>query len=313
MNAFYNDVLQGLNATPKYLQSKYFYDAEGDKLFQQIMAAPEYYPTKCEQEIFAEQTNALADAITEKMEEFDIVELGAGDATKSTFLLQHLAQTGRRFAYYPIDISANVIKLLELEMPQRIPGLRIKGLQGDYFEMIKQSYVVSQRPKVVLFLGSNIGNFLPQEAKRFLRTVHQHLKKGDLLLIGFDLKKNPAQIRAAYNDAAGVTRAFNMNLLTRINRELGADFDLQAFEHYPSYDPISGAARSFLISLKKQQVCIGDTEVISFEANEPIYVELSQKYSVAETDEMAASAGFQPIHYFFDSNRWFLDVLWQRN
>lgn len=308
---FYRDVLRGLTSSPKFLQSKYFYDAEGDKLFQQIMASPEYYPTRCEMEIFSQQTGQLTHAFASRQKRFDVVELGAGDAIKSTHLLRSLKAMGFDLTYYPVDISSNVIQLLEKEMPQRIEGLKVKGLNGDYFDMIRKSYQVSHRRKIVLFLGGNIGNFQPHDAVRFLNSLHQNLLSGDLVLIGFDLKKNPKTILAAYNDAAGITKAFNLNLLKRINRELGANFNIDSFDHYPVYNPVTGACKSFLISLERQEVTINDAETIQFGQYEPIDMELSQKYSVQGTDDLAIRTGFRPVDKFFDSKRWFLDALWE--
>lgn len=308
---FYKDVMQGLSSTPKYLQSKYFYDAEGDRLFQQIMQLSEYYLTRCEQEIFVKQTKAIAANLVSESGDCDIIELGAGDATKSTHLLRYLIDAGRHFTYYPVDISQNVIQLLEAEMPQRIPGLQVQGLNGDYFDMIRKSYQVSGRRKVILFLGSNIGNFRPAEANRFLRVLNDSLLSGDMVLIGFDLKKHPKQILAAYDDTTGVTKAFNLNLLRRINRELGADFDLAKFDHYPTYDPISGACKSFLVSIEDQEVHIGD-ESCRLYRNECVWTELSQKYSEDEINELAVQTGFRPVKNFYDSRHWFLDAAWEK-
>lgn len=309
---FYNDVIKGLSAHPKYLLSKYFYDTAGDRLFQQIMACPEYYLTRSEMEILHYQTEELCAVILKKFKEFDIVELGAGDATKSVHLLQQLKKSAKDFTYFPVDISKNIIHTLENELPQRIKGLKVKGLHGDYFDMIRQAYAVSQRRKIVLFLGSSIGNFNRTEALHFLESLHDHLLPGDLLLTGFDLRKNPKQILAAYNDKEGITKAFNLNLLTRINRELIADFDISQFDHYPTYDPISGACHSFLISLIHQEVVFNDTIAFSFEKDEPIRMELSQKFSIEETELLAQETGFIPAAYFFDSKQWFMDVFWER-
>lgn len=311
-NKFYEDVIKGLRSDPKCLSSKYFYDKEGDRLFQEIMASPEYYLTNCEMEIFSQQTEAIAAVLLKQFSDFDIVELGAGDATKSSHLLNYLRKLGVDITYYPVDISRNVIHHLETEMPSRIPGLKVHGLNGDYFDMISRSYKVSDKRKVILFLGSSIGNFTPEKATHFLDTVHEHLLPGDVLLTGFDLKKDPRQILAAYNDAGGITKRFNLNLLTRINRELHADFDIKTFGHYPVYDPVTGACRSYLRSHIKQEVIINGRDLISFKENESIYMELSQKYTVADTDTMAGATGFTPIHYFFDSRHWFLDAIWER-
>lgn len=308
---FYKDVVRGLSSSPKFLQSKYFYDATGDRLFQQIMHLPEYYLTRSEQEIFLMQTKALAAPLLKRFDEFDVIELGAGDATKSTHLLRHLAAQGKAFTYYPVDISENVIRLLEEEMPQRIPQLNVQGLQGDYFEMLQKSYEVSGRRKFVLFLGSNIGNFTPEDAEQFLLALNHHLKPGDLVLIGFDLKKNPKDILAAYNDRLGVTREFNLNLLKRINGDLDGNFDVTKFDHYPTYDPITGACKSYIISLAEQEVCIGE-ERFFFYRNEPIWTELSQKYSGQEITELAVHTQFKPVANFYDCRHWFLDALWEK-
>lgn len=308
---FVEDVILGLNDSPKCINSKYFYDAEGDRLFQQIMDSPEYYLTRCEMEIFTQQSAAIAHAIAAEGDSFDVVELGAGDATKSTYLLKQLASRGYDFTYYPIDISQNVIDLLDAEMHIRIPGMKLHGLQGEYLNMIDEANKASTKRKVILFLGSNIGNFNVEYAHTFLNELHAKMNPGDLLLIGIDLKKNPHLIRAAYNDEAGVTRAFNLNLLRRMNRELDADFNVSSFSHYPTYNPINGACRSYLISLEEQEVHIGDV-TIKFEKNEPIYLELSQKYSISETQELARKTGFKTITDFTDSNEWFLNTLWMK-
>ena len=308
---FYKEVIHGLSSTPKYLQSKYFYDAAGDRLFQQIMQLPEYYLTRCEQEIFVKQTKALAAPLLKRFDEFDVLELGAGDATKSTHLLRYLNECGKAFTYYPVDISANVIQLLENEMPQRIAGMEVQGLNGDYFDMLSKSYDLSNRHKLVLFLGSNIGNFNRNEAERFLLALNDHLQPGDLVLIGFDVKKNPKDILAAYNDQSGITKAFNLNLLRRINYELGADFNIVQFDHYPTYNPISGSCKSYLISLENQEVTI-DGETFFFYKNEPVWTELSQKYSEHEIDEFAVLTGFNPVEKYYDSKHWFVDVLWEK-
>ncbi|MEX8549316.1 MAG: L-histidine N(alpha)-methyltransferase [Mucilaginibacter sp.] len=309
-SSFYRDVLAGLTASPKKLQSKYFYDAAGDKLFQEIMNCPEYYLTNCEMEIFSEQTAVLAQTLTNRFEAFDLIELGAGDATKSIYLLQYLLEQKVDFTYLPIDISSNVIGQLGQNLPQKLPGLHMRGLNGDYFDMLKEASQLSLRPKVVLFMGSNIGNMPVKEAQEFCQAMRHQLSPNDLLIIGFDLKKNPKTILAAYNDAAGITKNFNLNLLKRINRELEADFDLNQFDHYPTYNPETGACKSYLVSLKKQQVKLGE-HLIAFEENELIDMEVSQKYNLQETDALAKQAGFEPIAHFFDGKKWFVDALWE--
>jgi dimethylhistidine N-methyltransferase len=310
-STFYHEVINGLRAVNKYLSSKYFYDETGDQLFQQIMACPEYYPTRCEMEILQHQSQTMTHLFREYGHSFDLIELGPGDATKSWHLLKELQKEKVSFTYYPIDISSNVIRWLEDRLPASLPGIRLHGLNGEYMEKMEQVGTFSSGRKIVLFMGANIGNMTMPQATFFCRQLHDRMEPGDLLLIGFDLKKHPKTILDAYNDRQGITRAFNLNLLNRINRELGADFNPEQFEHCPVYDPGSGTCKSYLISLTAQEVHIGDN-TISFRENEALYMEISQKYTLAETAQMAAQSGFKPIHTFLDSKKWFADVLWQR-
>lgn len=307
---FYDDVVTGLSSIPKRLNSKYFYDANGDKLFQDLMNCPEYYPTNCELEIFSEKTAEIAKAMVANGDPFDLIELGAGDAMKSSYLLRYLMEQKADFTYMPIDISENVISYLNITLPVTLPGLKLNGLNGEYFNMLKQAASVSDRRKVILFLGSNIGNMPVNEALFFCKELRDHLNEGDMVLMGFDLKKNPATILAAYNDKGGITKRFNLNLLERINRELNADFLVDNFEHYPMYDPETGACKSYLISTKDQEVTVNGKVKIQFLKDEYIYMEISQKFSVAQTEQMANKSGFKPVDQFFDSKNWFLDAVW---
>ena len=307
---FYYDVVCGLNASPKYLSSKYFYDANGDKLFQDLMNCEEYYPTNCELEIFSEKTAELCNAIIGDGDAFDLIELGAGDAMKSTYLLQYLLDQKTDFTYLPIDISSNVISYLNITLPVTLPGLKITGLNGEYFDMLKKAAAISDKRKVVMFLGSNIGNMPAEDAASFCRELRNHLSPGDMVLIGIDLKKNPKTVLAAYNDKEGITKRFNLNLLDRINNELKADFKVDQFEHYPTYDPATGSCKSYLISLQDQTVKINGMETVHFQKDEYIFMEISQKFTVEQTDEMAMNADFKPVHRFFDSKNWFIDAIW---
>ncbi|MDN3579546.1 L-histidine N(alpha)-methyltransferase [Mucilaginibacter flavus] len=307
--SFLNDVITGLRSNPKKLNSKYFYDANGDKLFQDLMNCDEYYPTNCELEIFSERTDEITGALIAGGDAFDLIELGAGDATKSTYLLKDLLDKKADFTYLPIDISENVISYLNITLPVTLPGLNITGLNGEYFDMLKKAAAISARRKVVLFLGSNIGNMPVPEAIEFCAELRNHLSEGDMLLIGMDLKKDPKVVLAAYNDKGGITKRFNLNLLERINRELGGNFDLTKFDHYPTYDPESGACKSYLISLEDQQVKIG-SENIHFQKDEYIYMEISQKFTLMQTDQIAINTGFAPLTQFFDGKKWFVDAVW---
>ncbi|RWY51219.1 L-histidine N(alpha)-methyltransferase [Mucilaginibacter gilvus] len=305
---FYTDVLDGLTAFPKHLPAKYFYDAAGDRLFQDIMNCPEYYVTDCELEIFSEQTGIMADLILRGGEPFDLIELGAGDCFKSIKLLSLLTQAGTDFTYVPIDISANIIRHLEIALPEQIPNMRLSAMKGDYFEMLAEASKKEGR-KVILCLGANIGNMLPSEAQDFCQKLRSYLSPGDMVIVGFDLKKNPSIIRAAYDDREGITARFNKNLLTRINRELDANFDVTQFTHYCSYEPETGACKSFLISLQDQQVNIGG-EHISFKKDEYLWMEISQKYNLPQIDNLALTNGFVPFKHLTDSKNWFTNAIW---
>jgi dimethylhistidine N-methyltransferase len=309
MTDFLSDVLAGLRQSPKRLSSKYFYDAAGDVLFQQIMGCPEYYLTGCEREIFRTHAKEIAGSLAAGYADFDLIELGAGDGSKTTYILKELKESGRSFTYVPIDISETMIGHLQAFMPVIIPGLDVRGLHGEYLDMLGQAGAGGPPNKVVLFLGSNIGNMEPAEALDFCRAVRGTMQPGDRMLIGFDLKKHPATVLAAYNDSTGYTKAFNLNLLGRINRELGGDFAVYSFDHYPTYDPVTGACRSYLVSTAAQDVRIGG-EVISFAENEIIYMEISLKYDVAEIEGLAKAAGFDITAHFTDRRKWFTDTIW---
>lgn len=309
-NAFRADIIKGLSEEPKKLLSKYFYDDEGSRTFQKIMAMPEYYLTRCELDIFKNRTDALSDALLPDDQAFDLIELGAGDATKSVYLLRHLLDKGAKFTYMPIDISGAILSVLEEKLAAQLPQLGVKTLEGDYFDMLESATAASDRRKIVLFLGGNIGNMEQEEALQFCRTVREKLNPGDLFLIGFDLKKNPKVILDAYNDPTGITARFNLNLLTRINRELGADFKTEQFQHYQHYDPISGACRSFLVSLCQQQVNV-DGNTFHFDENELIDMEISQKFSATDIAAMATATGFLVVNEIKDSKKWFVDAVWQ--
>ena len=308
MNQFLTDVLKGLQSTPKYLDSKYFYDKKGDELFQKIMDSEEYYLTNAEMEIFSTQHAAIADEVLKNSKQLDVIEFGPGDATKSIHLLKELAVRKAISNYFPIDISKNIIGFLDKSLPKQIPGVAIHGYAGEYFEMLSAVNKISSNKKLVLFLGANIGNFKFNEMPLFLQKLRNSLSEGDMVLIGFDLKKNPHKILAAYNDSKGYTKAFNLNLLSRINRELKGNFVIDNFEHYAIYDPSTGASKSFLIPTKKQIVKINGSE-INFEKDEPIFMEISQKYSVKEINEFAQRTGFKNNADFFDSHHYFVDVI----
>lgn len=311
---FAADVLKGLTAQQKYLPSKYLYNKRGDEIFQEIMAMPEYYLTRSEYEIFSSCKEEMLERFNRGSEQFQLIEFGAGDGMKTKVLLQHFVSQNADFNYIPIDISANILEKLTSDLKETLPALQVKGICDDYFQAIEHLNRSQQHQarKVVLFLGANIGNFNREECKNFLREIADHLSPGDRLMIGFDLKKDPEMILDAYFDKKGVTKAFKLNLLDRINTELGADFDIASFQYFPIYDPMEGAIRSYLVSRADQDVHIRALDkTVHFDAWEAVYMERSQKFSLQHIEELAHTAGFKVVHNFFDSKHYFTDSLWE--
>ncbi len=310
IDQFASEVLEGLSAPSRSLSSKWFYDKRGSALFQAIMAMPEYYLTDAEREIYQRIGPDLLKYVGPS---FDLIELGAGDGTKTQHLIETFIEGGADFAYRPIDISSHALKTLGELIHLRWPAQAFLPLEGDYFAALDRLGTGrDDRRRLVLFPGANIGNFTPPFATAMLRRLRSFLRPGDLLLTGFDLKKDPAAILAAYDDPTGHTAAFNLNLLSRINRELGGDFDLDCWFHRETYDPESGAARSALVAKEAQTVRIGKLEqTFTFAEGEAIAVEISQKYSPEEIDRMAGQAGYSKVENFFDERSWFVDALWR--
>ncbi|SEI50447.1 dimethylhistidine N-methyltransferase [Dyadobacter sp. SG02] len=311
---FYVDVLRGLSARQKHISSKYFYDAQGDRIFQQIMACQGYYPFKCELEIFQNNSDELAQQLIGDGSDTDLIELGSGDAQKSIYLLQALSRLQACYTYVPIDISGSMVAYLTGNLGNMVPHIRVSGLVGEYLPMLQKAARRSTIRKTVMMLGSNLGNMLPVDALKLCERIRALLNAGDRFVVGIDLKKSPQQVLAAYNDKQGITRRFNLNLLARLNRELNADFNLDQFEHFPTYDPESGSCKSYLISLQEQAVTFrlqDRTDYIYFQKHETIFTEISQKYNIAELEKMAKIAGFEVIQNYYDANGWFVDMVWE--
>lgn len=307
-----NDVLAGLAKNPKTLPSKYFYDAAGSRIFQQIMDLPEYYLTRTEFEILEKQKAEICQTFAGKGT-FHLVELGAGDGLKTKILLRQLVKGKITFEYVPVDISGEAMNQLEASLRSEIPELKTDGFTGDYFKAL--NWLQKNKPgrKVVLFLGSNIGNFESADSEQFIQKMASFLQPGDKVLMGFDLRKDPRIILPAYDDAAGVTASFNLNLLKRLNRELGANFDLEQFQHFANYDPLHGVMRSFLISRKKQAVTFSALNyTVSFEAWEAIHTENSHKYSISQIEELGKKAQLEIVEIFSDERHYFADVLFSK-
>ena len=294
-SAFAADVLDGLSRQPKQLSPKYFYDAAGSELFEQITVLPEYYPTRTELGILRARSTEIAAIIPEGAA---LVEFGAGATTKVRLLLQHC----RIGAYVPVDISGDFLKAQASALQRDFPTLRVAPVVADFTAPFELPKVVTDMPKVGFFPGSTLGNFEPHEASAFLHSARQILGPGALMLIGVDLEKSDRVLHAAYNDAAGVTARFNLNLLTRIDRELGGDFDLAAFTHRAVYNRERHRIEMHLVSRKAQTVRILGKSV-SFRAGESIHTENSYKYSLERFNTLAKSTGWTPrISWTDDEN-----------
>lgn len=306
---FSRDIDSGLSSYPKKISSKYFYDDIGSQLFQQITKLDEYYVTKTELSILENIKNILPDLIG--VEEIDIVELGVGDGHKTKLILESFCEKNIKVNFYPIDISPEAFHLLENNISENI-NLKIHAIAGEYIEGLNYVRENSKNRQIVLFLGSNIGNFSKAESIVMLKKIRDVLSAGDFLLIGFDLKKDTEILIHAYNDDAGVTAQFNLNLLLRINNQLGANFDLTKFKHFASYNPNIGAMESYLISLIDQDVNIRSlNKTFHFQAFEPIHLEYSFKYQEQDIHELSQHGGFNQITNFSDDKHYFIDSLWQ--
>ena len=311
VSSFAQDVLDGLSRPVRQLSSKWFYDKQGTELFREITRSPEYYLTEAEARIYRQCVPQLVEALDGR--HFDLIELGAGDGTKTQILIEQFLREGLKFSYRPIDLSETALTELGNLIKMRWPSLDFNPIQADYFEALDRlGSATGGRQRLVLFPGANIGNFSPPEAVSNLNRLRTFLSSGDLLLTGFDLKKDPGVVLAAYNDTAGLTAAFNLNLLTRINRELGGNFELDCWRHWETYDPASGAARSYLFPIEPQTVHLQALQrKFIFRAWEPIAVEISQKYNLREIEGLADAAGFTFLHNLSDDREWFTNSLWQ--
>jgi dimethylhistidine N-methyltransferase len=297
--SFRDDVLRGLSLPQKKLSAKYFYDDRGSELFEAICELPEYYPTRTEIALMQRYAGEMAQLMGPRSL---LIEYGSGSSKKTRLLIEAAAPA----AYVPIDISRSLLAATGRELAQRYPALHVVAVCADYSRAfsLPDCSAHAYRKRVVYFPGSTIGNFDAEEARAFLANVKQVLGAGGVFLVGVDLKKNPLLLHAAYNDAQGVTAAFNLNLLQRMNNELGADFDLAAFKHHAFYDAGQGRIEMHLVSLARQQVNIAGRR-FAFAAGETIHTEISCKYEVEEFQQLARAAGLLPRQVWVDDARLF--------
>ena len=312
MQEFLEHVKNGLSISPKKLSSRYFYDEKGDELFQQIMQMEEYYLPACEMEIIETQSNRIAEDISKVHSELQIVELGAGDGSKTKHFLKRVAPYFQQVEYVALDISPNILEVNKYEVESHVSGLMQRCIAGNYFETYK-NLPKTDKGRIVLFLGANIGNYPISEAIPFFQFVKSGLHKSDYFLVSFDLVKHPRKIIKAYDDKQGITKRFNLNLLERINRQLGADFDVSKFDHYPFYNPITGIASSQIISLENQKVHLSEGFEAEFEAFEAIQVEVSKKFFWRDIDEIASKSGMSIRKTYTDKKEEYAFVIFNPN
>lgn len=298
---FLQHVEDGLSKTPKKLSSRYFYDATGDALFQQIMQLDEYYLPECEMEIIKTKSTDIATNIAKKHQQLQVVELGAGDGSKTKFLLQQFIPFFKQLEFLALDISPNILEVNKKEIEAHNPTLKQQSVAGDYYKTYP-SISETEHARLVMFLGANIGNFHIPQIIDFFKFIKTQLKDNDYLLVAFDMVKHPRKIIAAYDDSQGITKKFNLNLLQRINRELGANFNMSKFDHFPFYNPLTGITSSQIISLEQQQVDFKSGFSVQFDAFEAIHTEVSKKFFQKDIEEIAEQSQLK-IHSTYNNQQ----------
>jgi dimethylhistidine N-methyltransferase len=297
--SFLDEVVAGLSRPRKALDPKYFYDERGCELFEAICGLPEYYPTRTEMAMIEACGREMARSLGPGCA---LIEYGGGFSVKTRMLLAEL----KPFVYMPIDIAGGKLGVSAAGLAELFPTLNIVAVCADYSRplALPDIHRFEARRRVIYFPGSTIGNFTVTEAHRFLEQACRLVGPGGAMLVGVDLKKDPRVLHAAYNDAQGVTAEFNLNLLARINRELGADFNLAAFRHHAFYNAEAGRIQMHLVSTREQRVNLGGHE-FHFDAGETIHTENSCKYSVSEFKALARGAGFEPARCWVDAQQLF--------
>lgn len=303
---FREDVAVGLRSERKAIPPKYFYDSHGSLLFEQICQQPEYYLTRTEATILTEHAGDICDEVGDCV----MVELGSGSSVKTRLLLDEYQRRGSALHYVPIDISASMLEVTARTLIADYPSLRVEALATDYLHGL--TALPNSKPRLVLFLGSNLGNFTAAEQAELFARLAGALQARDYLLLGLDLRKSREVLEPAYNDAAGITAAFNLNLLRRINRELSGSFDLATFSHLAFYDLTRHQIEMHLQSTVDQQVSVTDLSLhVPFRAGETIHTEISRKFDADEVCAQLVDYGFRPRALWTDTRGWFLVSLFR--
>ena len=300
------EIVAGLNLPQKMISPKYFYDECGSRLFERICDLPEYYLTRTEIGIMRENITEMVEKIGPHV---SVIEFGSGSGLKTRILLENLVEP---FVYVPVDISMEHLLETSAAFKEDFPGIEILPVAADFTRPFPLPQPVNMPERnLVYFPGSTIGNFEPEAAIELLRVMYQEAGAGGALLIGVDLKKDRQMIESAYNDSEGVTAEFNLNVLRRLNREFGSDFDLDAFRHTAIYNETTGRIEMCLVSQRKQDVTLGENR-FSFTEGEKIITEYCHKFSLEGFRELASAAGFRHVNTWLDANHWFSIQLYER-
>jgi L-histidine Nalpha-methyltransferase len=312
-----SEVISGLRSTPKTLPCRYLYDDLGSALFEKICDLPEYYPTRTEQSLLEACASDLA-ALTGSCE---LVELGSGSSRKTRLILDAYSKLDDQLQYCPIDVSAGILKTTALDLLRQYPTLRLCGLAGTYEQALAELPRTSLKNRMLIFLGSTLGNLSDSECRDFLELIRQALQPGEFFLLGVDLQKPEPIIEAAYNDAQGVTAAFNLNILTHLNHAFEGNFDPAQFEHWAFYNVDQAKSREsshaqiemHLRSLTPQTVSLQALDLeVSFRQGETIRTEISRKFHLPALTQLLESYSLTPLQTWTDPNDWFALLLCQR-
>ncbi|MFQ5707099.1 MAG: L-histidine N(alpha)-methyltransferase [bacterium] len=303
VESFADDIVNGLTANPKTLPPKYFYDAEGSQLFEQICALPEYYVTRTESKILKKYADAIVDHTVRHQA---LIELGSGSSVKTRLLIEALLRRSSSLHYFPIDISESILIDSASALIRKYSNLRITAIVSEYYTALEAIKHKRLGNKLIVFLGSNIGNFELSEAERLLEKIREAMNEGDHLLLGIDLIKDRSILEPAYADRQGVTARFNLNILARINRELDGNFDLARFRHQAIFNESLSRVELHLRSTEQQTVLLKKlNRCFSFCRGETIHTENSYKFSMEQIETLSAKCGFSLEKWWCDANRWF--------
>ena len=301
------DAIEGLQQSPKSLPPRYFYDAKGSQLFEQICELPEYYPTRTEAKILKQ----YAAEIIDRTQAPELIELGSGSSTKTRYLLDVYRERNLSLTYVPVDVSGSMLSTTAKDLLNDYPLLEVRGKVATYSQALEQLEKSSRKnrdskPKIIVFLGSSIGNFSPKECDRFLQQIESALNPGDYLLLGIDLQKPADVLTAAYNDTQGVTAAFNLNMLQHLNHRFAGDFCLASFQHQAIYNAAEHQIEMYLVSQETQTVNLTSLNLtVEFARQEKMLTEISRKFDLAQMTQQLSQHRLQTLETYTDQRQWF--------